>query len=258
DGIINFKDFAIFALNWLSEGCSGANDWCQGADFTFDTYVNFEDLDIFVGCWLFKDTEAPIPNPSEWEIEPYSTSMTPPYLISMTAKTAVDVWGWDVEYYFQRTDANGNPDGRFRDWDPNSEWPDDNDDFGLEPNTLDPNTTYGYRVKAHDELGNETGWSVILYAKSSEPRAAEPPIWETEPYATSPNSIEMVATTSDSNGIEYEWYNFWNITLDVYSDWQEDDPTWTNTGLDPNTTYSYSVQAIDENGKTTDWSDPYS
>jgi hypothetical protein len=247
DGIINFKDFAKFALHWLEEGCSNVNDWCEGADFTFDTYVNFEDVDFCFDkfgtqeCWLFQDTEAPIPNPSEWEIEPYSTSATPPYSISMTAKTAVDAWGWNVQYYFEciTNDAN-------------SGWRN-------EPNwlhtDLDPNTEYGYRVKAQDELGNETGWSdPILYALSSEPRAAEPPAWL--PYVATPNSITVEVTTSDSNGIEYEWYNFWNITLDVYSDWQEGDPTWTNTGLDPNTTYSYRVQAIDENGKTTDWSVP--
>ncbi|GAH69280.1 unnamed protein product, partial [marine sediment metagenome] len=77
------------------------------------------------------------------------------------------------------------------------------------------------------------------------------------PYVATPNSITVEVTTSDSNGIAYEEYRFWNTTLDVYREWL-DDPTWTNTGLDPNTTYTYRVRAIDENGETTDWSDPCS
>jgi len=255
DGAIDLLDFTEFSNHWGQVNCSDANNWCEGADFTFDGKVDEQDLAFCFAessCYLAEDTEAPIPNPSEWKIEPHSTSTTPPYSISMTAETAFDAWwGWNVQYYFESVPQ-----------DASSGWKNEPNYTDID---LDPNTTYGYRVRARDrsvripddgtgEPGNKTGWSVILYAPSSPPRAAEPP--ELTVIEASPNSITIQATTSDSNEIEYEWYNFWNITLDVYSGWQEDDPTWTNTGLDPNTTYSYSVQARDENGETTDWSVP--
>jgi len=253
DGIIDFADFAILSSNWLREDCATDNDWCGGADLTFDTYVDFEDYTIFAGCWFVQDTDAPIPNPSEWEIEPYSTSTTPPYSISMTAKPAIDAWVGNVEYYFECVSGDGN-DG---DWDPNRTYIDSD---------LDPNTEYGYRVRARDEMGNNTEWSVIKYAITGEegpspedhtPPTPNPMTWATEPYATSPNSIAMVATTAtdpEDNGVVYE---FWNITLDYYSEWLSS-PTWTDTGLDPNTEYCYRVRARDEsvNQNMTEWSDP--
>ncbi|MBA7615808.1 hypothetical protein ES703_23094 [subsurface metagenome] len=266
DGIINFRDFAIFALNWLEEGCSDADDWCQGADLTFDTYVDFEDLAFFVECWLEEDTTVPEPDPSEWEIEPYSASATPPYSISMTAKTAVDAWGWDVEYYFQRTDANGSPDGSFRGWDPNSIYIDDGDGLGL-----DPNTKYGYRVRVRDgskqipddgtgEPGNKTDWSVTRYAVVGEEEDLNPPTpnpmtWAVPSYTATPNSITLFSTTAtdDTSGVEYYFENFY---APVYNSGWIGVPTWTDTGLTPDTTYTYRVRARDTsvNQNQTGWS----
>ena len=70
DGVIDFKDFALFAMKWLSTGCSEANGWCDGADFTFDSKVNFNDLALLADCWLVRDTTPPVPNPAEWETAP--------------------------------------------------------------------------------------------------------------------------------------------------------------------------------------------
>ncbi len=254
NGIIDFADFAILSLHWLNDDCSVGNDWCGGADLTFDTHVDSEDLGLFVGCWLAKDANAPIPNPSEWKIEPYSVSATPPYSISMIAKSAFDGWGGEVEYYFECVYGNGSDWG----WDPNTKYIDDGLGAGLEPNA-----EYGYRVRARDATGNETDWSVVGYAIAGE-EAGEPDdynaptglMWVTAPYATSPNSIEMEASATDpeDNGVVYE---FWNITLDYYSEWLSS-PTWTDTGLDPNTEYCYRVRARDEsaNHNTTEWLDP--
>ena len=53
----------------------------------------------------------------------------------------------------------------------------------------------------------------------------------------------MTATTaSDENGVQYRFHN---TTLDTYSDWQ-DSPVYTNTGLQSDTTYAYTVQAQDK------------
>jgi predicted outer membrane repeat protein len=258
DGIVSFADFVIFALYWLDEDCSAGNDWCDGADFTFDSYVNFNDLFFLYGCWLVEDTSPPLPNPSRWEVEPYSASITPPYEVNMTVEAAFDGWGGVVEYYFECVTGNGSD----RDWgrgDPNRTHRDQN---------LDPDTVYGYKVKARDERGNETLWSVIRYALTGEeppppedhnPPTPNPMTWAIEPYATSPTSIAMVATTAtdDTAGVEYYFENFNSPA--VNSGWIGA-PTWTDVGLTPETTYGYRVKARDTSAwqNETGWSDPCS
>ncbi|MGA1980722.1 MAG: right-handed parallel beta-helix repeat-containing protein [Sedimentisphaerales bacterium] len=266
DGIINFKDFAIFALNWLNEGCSEANERCQHADVTLDAYVDFEDAQLFAECWLVEDTSPPAPNPSEWEIEPYSSSSPEhPNSISMVAQTAVDTWDFwvgNVEYYFENV-AIG---------DHNSGWRN-------EPNYTDSNLVigveYGYRVRARDageqipddgtgQPGNKTEWSPIRYAIVGEepppPEDHNPPTpnsmtWATVPYATSPTSIAMVATTAtdDTAGVEYYFEDFDDPT--VNSGWQGS-PAWQDTTCEPETTYRYRVMARDTSSwhNQTGWS----
>jgi len=251
DGIINFKDFAIFALNWLEDGCFDRDARCQGADFTFDTYVDFNDLAFFVDCWLVEDVCAPIPNPSEWLIEPYLASATYPYSISMTAKTSFDAWGWPVQYYFQCVVGGGGDSS----WQDSPTW----EDTGLDPNI------YGYRVRAR-EVRNDpceenwlvTQWSVIAYAGTGDTTPPAPePAWTQygEPNAISPNSITMTATEAfDESGVEY---GFWNRTTDPFAlnvVWQ-DSRVYTETGLEPNNTYCYRVAARDKsaNRNQTNW-----
>jgi hypothetical protein len=248
DGIINFEDFAVLASNWLSEDCSWGNDWCEHADVTFDGYVNFKDVLLFTECWLTEDTETPFPNPSEWEVEPYSGSTTS---ITMTARTAVDRWGGTVEYYFKCVSGGGNDSG----WQSDSNYTDSNLVSGVE---------YGYKVRARDaseqipndgtgQPGNKTGWSPIRYAVVGEvpppPEDHNPPqpdrmTWATVPYATSSTSIAMVATTAtdDTAGVEYYFEDFNSPT--VNSGWQSS-PSWVDTTCGPNTTYTYRVKARD-------------
>jgi hypothetical protein len=255
DGIINFEDFAVFALNWLSEDCNPADEWCQHADVTLDTHVNFEDVQLFAECWLVEDTYPPTPNPSEWEIEPYSSSSPEhPNSISMTARTASDAWDFwvgHVQYYFDCVYGDCNDSG----------WQED-------PNYTDPNLVigieYGYRVRARDvskqipddgtgEPGNKTGWSPIRYAIVGEeppppedhnPPTPNPMTWATVPYATSPTSIAMVATTAtdDTAGVEYYFEDF--DFPAVNSGWQSS-PVWVDTTCAPETTYRYRVMARD-------------
>ncbi len=256
DGIVNFVDFAIFCLYWLNEGCSDSNNWCGGADLTSDTHVNFNDLASFYECWLAEDTDAPLPNPSEWEIAPYS-SPEDHNSISMTAKAAYDAWGGVVEYYFECVTC-GN--------DSNSGWR----NRTYDPNNLEPNTVYGYRVKARDERGNETLWSTVGYAIVGEgqgppptqdhnPPTPNPMTWATTPHAISSTSIAMEATTAtdDTAGVQYYFEDVNHP--DVNSGWQGD-PTWTDTTCEPNTTYTYRVKARDTSSwlNETGWSDPYS
>ncbi|MBN2018660.1 MAG: right-handed parallel beta-helix repeat-containing protein [Sedimentisphaerales bacterium] len=95
--------------------------------------------------WYFttQDTQAPLPNPMEWAIEPNAISSS---AITMTAATASDVSG--VEYYFANlTDPNHD-----------SGW---QDGTAYTDTGLTNDTTYFYQVIARDKSGNqnETGWS---------------------------------------------------------------------------------------------------
>ena len=253
DGIVNLADYAIFSLYWLNSGCSEANGWCGGADFTFDTHVNFSDLSSFYECWLAEDTDAPVPNPSEWETAPYS-SPEDPNSISMTAKAAFDAWVGVVKYYFECVTGNDSNSG----WDPNRTY--------IRTN-LNRGTVYGYRVKARDERGNETLWSVVGYVIAGEepppvedhnPPTPNPMTWATTPHATSSTSIAMTATTAtdDTAGVQYY---FEDVNSDVNSGWWGS-PTWEDTTCEPETTYTYRVKARDTSfwQNETGWSDPCS
>ena len=227
DGIINFRDFAILAERWLEDGCSEGNTWCQGADLTSDTYVDMRDISFLADCWLVEDTTAPVPNPSRWETEPNLSSGTS---ISMTAETAFDAWGWDVEYYFENISDSSHDSG----WQKSPTYTD---------RGLGSGTEYGYRVKTRDGVGNETEWSPVRYAgMDSTPPTPAPYIESIVP--DSPTSISMIATVPyDDSGVEYY---FENTSVDGHDSGWQDDPNYTDVGLDPNTEYSYRVKARDK------------
>jgi hypothetical protein len=264
DGIVNFRDFALVGLYWLSEGCSDVDGWCQGADFTVDTFVEFQDLWFFAMCWLAEDTEPPIPNPSQWEVAPYSVSTTAPYAIDMTVVRSFDAWGWDVQYYLQRLDSNGIPDGVFQGWGPERTWTD---------NAVTYNTAYGYRAKVREVRPYrpesewlQTDWSRTVYVTAGieidETPPEPPPTWLEPngwPMTTGPNSITMTATISyDESGVEYYFqctrggghHSGWlTFTPGVY-------PTYTDVNLVPSTEYCYQVMARDMSPRrnATGWS----
>jgi hypothetical protein len=50
DGIVNFRDFAIFASYWMDDICSEP-DWCEGSDSDYSGRVDFVDLLNFVKYW---------------------------------------------------------------------------------------------------------------------------------------------------------------------------------------------------------------
>jgi predicted outer membrane repeat protein len=240
DGIINFRDYAIFAMNWLEDDCFNEDATCQGADLTFDSNVDFNDLTVFVECWLVEDTEAPIPNPSEWAIVPHWTPGTSPYSISMTARTAYDAWGWSVQYYFDCVFGDCHDSG----WQDSTEYEDTNLDLGI----------YTYRVKARDELGNETKWSVLATTgeEDTTPPAPNPVILTIQ--AVSQSSITMSAQESyDESGVEY--YFDCNTIGGHDSGWQSE-PNYTDVNLVPDTQYCYKVIARDMAGNYTPWSSP--
>jgi len=238
DGIIQFNDFVQFASEWLSEGCSDIDGWCQGADLTFDTDVGFRDLLFFGQCWLVQDTNAPLPDPSEWKTRPY---MVTSVSARMTAKTAFDAWGWDVEYYFDCVQGGCHDSS----WQYNPIYQD---------NGLAAGAEYGYKVKARDGVGNETAWSKVAYAGVVDmlPPTPAPHIQTID--ANSPNMVIMESTRAyDENGAEYY---FDSNDPDVNDSGWQDEPNYIVTGLDPNTEYCFRVRARDEsaNQNQTVWS----
>jgi hypothetical protein len=161
----------------------------------------------------------------------------------MTAVTAYDTWRWDVEYFFEcvSNGAFNSPD-----WQPSSTY--DVDDLPL-------GTELCFRVRARDELGHMTGWSVVrctIVSPFIEPEdtnapAPAPYLLTIEPNA--PNSIVMTASISyDISDVEYYfmcthgdgndsgWLSFPEGVL----------PTYTDYNLAPETRYCYRVKARDK------------
>jgi hypothetical protein len=78
------------------------------------------------------------------------------------------------------------------------------------------------------------------------PPTPNPSTWSTEPDATGTTSIRMVATTaSDPSRVEYYFEETTGNAGGSDSGWQ-DSATYEDTGLSPNTTYTYRVKTRDK------------
>ncbi|MCP4114738.1 MAG: hypothetical protein GY737_04910 [Desulfobacteraceae bacterium] len=114
-------------------------------------------------------------------------------------------------------------------------------------------------VRGQDADGNWGAVSAVFIHINDAPPDYDPPVpspmtWATEPHATGPTSIAMTGTTaSDPSGVEY----FFECTSAGCQDsgWQ-DSAAYEDTGLEPDTSYSYRVKARDKspNQNGTDWS----
>ena len=117
---------------------------------------------------------------------------------------------------------------------------------------------YILMVRGQDAAGNWGPFSaVFLYINNTvdtDPPTPDPMTWASVPAATGPNSITMTATTAtDPSGVEYY---FDCLTAGGHdSDWQ-DSPVYEDTGLLPETQYTYQVKARDKsvNQNETGWS----
>jgi hypothetical protein len=54
DGIVNFIDFTRIAQYWDRKDYVLVNDWCDGADITQSTAVDFADVSELADTWLDK------------------------------------------------------------------------------------------------------------------------------------------------------------------------------------------------------------
>jgi len=84
----------------------------------------------------------------------------------------------------------------------------------------------------------------LLGPPDTTPPNPDPMTWATTPYATGSTSIAMVATTAtDPSGVEYY---FTAVTAGGHDSGWQDSTTYEDTGLTPNTTYTYTVKARDK------------
>ncbi|MFZ9937153.1 MAG: autotransporter-associated beta strand repeat-containing protein, partial [Luteolibacter sp.] len=187
---------------------------------------------------LVRDTAAPTPDPLTWAVAPAGLDATS---VIMTATTATDPTP-SVLYYFENT-TNSNTSG----WIFNTSWTDTG---------LFTGTTYSYRVKARDGLGNETGWSAVAtatpQASDTTPPAPSPMTWAIAPAGLTPTSIKMTATTATDPTPPVQYY-FEGTTNGHNSGWISN-TSWTDAGLTAGQTYGYRVKARDGLGNQTEWS----
>lgn len=197
------------------------------------------------GCAMAGQDEAPpVPNPMTWLVAPAGYTDTS---IIMTADDAVDNVSDYVEYYFENTYGNGHD----RDWDPCSTYIDTG---------LIPEEQYGYKVRARDDVGNMTEWSVTGYAIAEDITAPspDPMAWAAggEPTVINNDTVVMTAATAtdpDPNGVEY----YFECSDPQFSRIWQDSTTYEVSGLDQTVVYSFRVKARDksQNQNETEWSD---
>ncbi|MHC4498491.1 MAG: CotH kinase family protein, partial [Planctomycetota bacterium] len=214
----------------------GAADWAGLAEVKFN---------ISTGP---PDTDPPTPDPATWASPPAATS---PYTIEMTATTATDPSG--VEYFFEET--TDKPGGSDSSWQTNPSYTD---------SSLAPETQYTYRTRSRDQSinNNLTDWSSPPASATTDPEDTtapepNPATWVSPPAADSPWQISMTATTAtDPSGVQYFFDettgggshdSVWQASLD-----------YTNSGLTPETQYTYQVRTRDQspNQNTGSWSTP--
>ena len=190
------------------------------------------DLVVSLGSGGTPDTVAPTPDPMGFALTPV---LVGPRSITMIATTATDPSG--VQYYFTCVAGGGQDSG----WQDSPSYT----DIGLHSST-----TYSYTVKARDKSfqQNETAGSSPAASATTPADTIAPvtPTFTTPPIAISSTGITMRAgTVTDPSGVQYYFSETSGNPGGSDSGWR-DSPNYTDTGLNPSTTYSYTVKARDK------------
>jgi len=177
------------------------------------------------------DTNAPTPDPT-WAKQPYATRDS---AVAMAATMPYDPSG--VQYYFTCTAGGGHDSG----WQNSPIY---------EDTYLVPDSEYTYTVKARDKSSNnnETAASspasAVTLPQDTTPPEPDPMTWVTTPYGFGEDTIMMESAHAyDQSNVEFYFECVGGAGHD--SGWQ-DAPIYTDTGLEPNTTYTYTVTARDK------------
>ncbi|MHC4646327.1 MAG: Calx-beta domain-containing protein, partial [Planctomycetota bacterium] len=181
------------------------------------------------------DTNPPTPNPATFASTPAAVSQTE---ITMTATTGSDA-SPPIEYYFTCTVGGGNDSG----WTTNPVY----NDTGLQPGT-----EYTYTVQMKDALGNTGTASAPASATTlaeTDPPTPDPATFASPPAAVSETEITMTATTGSDASPPVEYYFVCTAGGGHNSAWTTN-PVYNDTGLQPGTEYTYTVQMKDALGNT--------
>jgi predicted phosphodiesterase len=196
------------------------------------------------------DTTAPTPNPATFAVAPAAIGET---AISMTATTGSDPSG-PVEYYFNET--SGNPGGTDSGWQTSASYTDSG---------LDDNTQYTYTVQMRDSatptpnVGAASNPASATTDAETDPPTPNPATFAVAPAADSSSAISMTATTGsdDSGPVEYFFDETSGNPGGTDSGWQTSS-SYTDSGLDADTQYTYTVQMRDALSNTGAASSPAS
>ncbi|RKY05796.1 MAG: hypothetical protein DRP65_12625, partial [Planctomycetota bacterium] len=194
--------------------------------------VNSKICFIDINAYVPPDSDPPTPNPATFAAAPAADSET---AISMTATIGSDVSG-PVEYYFTCTAGGGN----------NSLW---QTSASYTDSGLLPDTTYTYTVTMRDSYNNTGAASTPADATTdpdTDPPTPNPAAFAVPPSADSDTAISMTAATgSDISGpVQYYFDEISGNPGGTDSGWQTS-ASYTDSGLDPETQYTYTVQMSD-------------
>lgn len=111
---------------------------------------------------------------------------------------------------------------------------------------LNPNTTYAYKVAAFDAAGNQSAASTVLNATTlADTQAPSVPGKPTSPSQTM-TSVNLSWTAATDN-VAVTGYRVYRNGTQVAI---QSTPSYSDTGLTVNTSYSYTVSAVDAAGNT--------
>jgi hypothetical protein len=187
------------------------------------------------------DVTPPVPNPASFASAPAATGYSE---ITMTATTGTDASG-PVEYLF--TETSGNPGGSSSGWQSSPVYTDSG---------LSELTEYTYTVTLRDSVGNtgnaSAGQSATTPAAPDiTPPTPNPASFAAAPAAISDTEITMTATAGfDASGpVEYYFAETSGNAGGADSGWQLS-ASYTNSGLNALTEYTYTVTMRDSVGNT--------
>ena len=230
---------------WITDTRWDDTGLTDGETYTYrvrarDALENTGDWSDELSATAGADTTPPTPDPMAFASPPAALGEDS---ITMTAATATDING--VEYFFEATDG-GNDSG----WQASPEYTDTG---------LDDGTTYTYVVRPRDSVGNTTADSDPAAATTDKidltPPSPDPMEFSSPPAAVGGSSITMTAIeATDESGVEY----YFEATDGGNDSGWQDERTYIDTGLQPETTYTYRVRARDKAPaqNTTGWSAP--
>ncbi|MEI7900519.1 MAG: LamG-like jellyroll fold domain-containing protein, partial [bacterium] len=191
--------------------------------------------EVTAGAAPGADTAAPTPSPPTWLVTP---TLAGDSAITMSANPGTDANG--VLYYFRCTNDSTHDSG----------WISENTYTDCK---VAPGTSYTFAVRMKDARGNTTSESSSQSATAAATDTAaptpNPPTFSSAPKGVSTTDVSMTATAGNDADATV-MYKFSRAGSAVNSGWTSS-RIWTDTGLTPGSSYTYTLQMKDGHGNTT-------